>query len=143
MIAHGGTVGDDPYRPLPGDFAGPICAECRHSWVAGIDDRGSDTYPNAYRCGAIEPEIERHAERDPVTGKVTGPWYRHVRCVDQNRNGDCDKYEAKAKTVALWVLRSEARADADKSDKPQAQPTRPIRRLAARLGAWLLKWGRP
>ena len=73
----------DTYRPIPVDFAGPICAECKHAGE------------NLNRCLVFEPKVLIPATRDPVTGEIREGHFDYTLCREQNRRGDCERFEAK------------------------------------------------
>ncbi len=77
----------DPYRPIPVDFTGPICAECNHS-----RSHSPSTSPNDYVCDGFEPKVIRAAQRCPITGKVHDAMLRYARCNEQNDQGQCDRF---------------------------------------------------
>jgi hypothetical protein len=53
MRSDGGFEPDpNPYRPIPVDFAGPICAQCSHAWTNHTDPGHRD-----YLCDGFDPTV--------------------------------------------------------------------------------------
>jgi len=100
------------YRSLPMQTANPTCVECVHCIPKGMDD--------PWVCVGFPRELARAAERNPITGEYHAAWYLKVYCSDKNAKGECVKFEPKPA-------------------RPPRGPSR-WRSLAARLGAWLIKW---
>jgi hypothetical protein len=111
----------DPYRPIPVDFAGPICFECLHAWPQGERDNGHN-----YVCLGFEPKVVRPAERNPITGEVHDAWIQHAYCREQNDQGQCERFVPKPTPFV------------------QIRPTRGVwyRRLVGQLGASLVEWAK-
>jgi hypothetical protein len=122
MRADGGFEPDpNPYRPVPVDFSGPICAECNHS-----RSRSPDTSPNDYICDGFEPKVIRPAQRCSITGKVHEAMLRYARCNEQNDNGQCDRFTPRPSRATIVRIR-------------RTRVSWP-RRLAGRFGSWLVSW---
>ena len=118
--------GETPYRPMPADFAGPVCAECKYSRVGWTSGRA--VLANDYFCDAYEPTVIRPAERCPITGEVSEPSFRYASCYEKNNKGQCDRFEAEP--AGIVPIEQVVRR----------RPSR-LRGLAARAGAWLVAWG--
>lgn len=113
---------DTPYRPIPADFVGPICVECKHMRMTPTNRYSGPRLD--YECAGYEPELVRPAERNPITGEIYKARYRYVECREKNDRGQCDRFEAKPESTQL--VRIDTRT--------------PPRRAAAWLGARLVAW---
>ena len=96
--------------------ANPTCVECVHCIPKGSSPHAW-AMPAVWMCVGFPRELARAAERNPITGEFHAAWYRKVYCSDKNAKGECVKFEP----------------------RPPRGPSR-WRSLAARLGAWLIKW---
>jgi hypothetical protein len=122
MRSDGGFEPDpNPYRPIPVDFAGPICAQCSHAWTNHTDPGHRD-----YLCDGFDPTVIRPAQLDTITGKVHDAMLRYVYCHEKNDQGQCDRFIPKPSPTTLVQIRRATR----------------YRRLAGRLGSWLVAWSK-
>ena len=127
-----------PFRPLPADFAGPICAACKHA-----RPQGKNPGPRDYACIGYEPKVLMPAQRNPITGEMHEEMLRYAYGHEKNDQGQCDRFEAKPiitmPVIALVPVSRPGKIGRGNGTTVEVRVGW-VRRLAARLGVWLVGW---
>jgi hypothetical protein len=158
-VMDGGGPSEQPFErvhlPIPPDFTGPICADCKS--VRG-SERG-DRYAfgvHLSRCLAHAYRVTQPARRCTITGEIYQEQIEYPLCRDHNDLGQCERFEPKH-GVGLVALEESARAEAGSGDPYRSLvPSRggdvgpgelrgggpgPLKLLAGSIGRWLVIWG--
>ena len=89
----------DVYRPLPEEFTGPVCVDCRHCRVLREKPHGFEEIH--YVCVGFEGELLKPAYQNPITGMVHKAQIKTVYCYEHNDKGQCDRFAPHLPTLVV------------------------------------------